>query len=376
LIALDLLYVREPWASDVRRAVARSLDVEPAAVMIAATHSHAGPAVFRSAMVQTDELIDYEQHLAAVIEAAVAAARDTLRPVVLSFGSAHVQGVAANRQEYPGETGEPAAFDDEVRILLARSANDRVAGVVASFGCHPTVLSAANLAYSRDLFGAAVDIAEQECGAPVVLFNGAAADVSTRFTRTAQTPKEVARLGGLLAAGIAGAIRNAKPIADEPIAGRVLDVAVEPRRLPSIETAQREVSLAASRIDEARSRVSPAELRRLISHLEGAMAQLYLSENGGAEALVGRLPSHAALQVLQLGGIDVLGVPGEMFSAVGSTVCQRGPRAALLVGYANDYIGYLVPSGAAAGYEALMAFVTTESADAIATALANRGDRR
>ena len=81
------------------------------------------------------------------------------------------------------------------------------------------------------------------------------------------------------------------------------------------------------------------------------------------------LPAQAALQSIQLGGCRVLGVPGEMFSEVGREICRCGSQPTLLVGYANDYVGYLVPPGAAPGYESLMSFVTEESAAAVAAAL-------
>lgn len=361
LVALDLLYVRDPWAASVRRTVAESLGADVAAVMLAATHTHAGPAVFRSAMIESAALTTYEQWLAREIHAAVMEAQGSLRCVQLRFGSARVDGVAANRQE------EGRSFDDQVRVLAAQAAGGELVSVIASFGCHPTVLSAANLAYSRDLFGAAVDAVEAESNAFAILFNGAAADVSTRFTRAAQTREELDRLGRRLAAAISSAVRDARPIADEPIDARMIGVPLAPRRLPSPEEARGEVRAAADRVDASRSRVSTAELRRLSAQLEGAVAQLYFAEHGGVDALLGTLPARTAVQSIQLGGCRVLGVPGEVFSEVGREIC--GSQPTLLVGYANDYVGYLVPPGAAPGYESLMSFVTEESAAAVAAAL-------
>lgn len=363
LIALDLLYVRDPWAASVRRVVAESLGTDVEAVMLAATHTHAGPAVFRSAMIEGEALTTYERWLAGEVHNAVMEAQRSLRSIQLRFGSARVDGVAANRQE------QGRSFDDEVRVLAAQAAGGEIVSVIASFGCHPTVLSAANLAYSRDLFGAAVKTVEAESDAFVILFNGAAADVSTRFTRTAQTPDEVHRLGQRLAAAISSALRGARPIAGEQIDARMIDVALAPRRLPSSEEARGEVRAAADRVDASRGRVSAAELRRLSAQLEGAVAQLYFAEHGGVGTLLGSLPAQAALQSIQLGGCRVLGVPGEMFSEVGREICRCGSQPTLLVGYANDYVGYLVPPGAAPGYESLMSFVTEESAAAVAAAL-------
>lgn len=364
LIAVDLLYVRDPWASAIRERVAHRLGIDAAAVMIAATHTHAGPAVFRSAMRETDELMDYERRLADIVDAAVEEAAGEMQPVTLHYGVGVTDGVAANRQAHEG------AVDATVRAVVARGREGQPAGVIASFGCHPTVLSAANLAYSRDLFGAAADVVEAEVSAPVLLFNGAAGDVSTRFTRQAQTADEVARLGRRLARGVLAAIDAAQPIPNAPITGRTVDVPMTLRPLPTAAEAESHVAEAMARLAEARERAVATELRRLTARLEGAMAQLYLSQQGGVAALLGTAPERATVQTLELGGCDILGVPGEMFSAVGQRICESRPRPVLLAGYANDYVGYLVPPGSDGEYEALISFVTEESAAAVARALA------
>ena len=51
LVALDLIHVAAPWAGDLRRRVAGALATEPERVLVAATHTHSGPGVFRSAPV-------------------------------------------------------------------------------------------------------------------------------------------------------------------------------------------------------------------------------------------------------------------------------------------------------------------------------------
>jgi hypothetical protein len=368
LVVLDLLYVRDPWATATRRRIAQRLRTEPAAVMIAATHTHAGPAVFGAAMKESRELADYQQRLSDIIDGAVENAAATLRAVTLHYGMAATAGVAANRQERQRD------FDAAVRVILARDEDGQAAGVIASFGCHPTVLPASNLAYSRDLFGAAVDCVEREIAAPVVLLNGAAADVSTRFTRRTQTPEEVERLGGQLATGILAAIGNARHLADAPISGRSVEVGLEARPRPTLAEAQARLADAMNRCEQARGHVAEAELRRLTADVEGAAAQLYFSQQGGTEALLGRVPNRVHLQTLRISGCDILGIPGEMFSVVGRDLCSRRAQPALLAGYANDYIGYLVPPGASEGYESVMSFVTEASAAAIADALAGSGE--
>ncbi len=61
-------------------------------------------------------------------------------------------------------------------------------------------------------------------------------------------------------------------------------------------------------------------------------------------------------QVLKIGKLLVLGLPGEAFSETGLVLKKLGTITAettMVVGYANDYIGYFGPPKAfrAGGYE-------------------------
>ena len=63
------------------------------------------------------------------------------------------------------------------------------------------------------------------------------------------------------------------------------------------------------------------------------------------------------MQVLQLGPVVLVGIPGELFVEYGleakERIKQSTGHSAILVGYANDYLGYLVTPRAVAtgGYE-------------------------
>jgi hypothetical protein len=364
LVALDLIHVAAPWASDLRRRVAGALATEPERVLVAATHTHSGPGVFRSAPLAGEGIASYEKLVATRVVEAARLARGAAEPAELHAGAAAASGVGASRREVRDK------IDDQVRVLVARRHDASRIGVLAFFGCHPTVLPPANLCYSRDLFGAAVDRAEAALGAPVVLFNGAAADVSTRFTRRSATVEEVRRLGDLLAAGITGAVDGARGFEiDEPrIAVRHVPVHLRP--VDTEERSGARVAEAAAAVQRAReSGVDASELRLATSRLEGALVQLWVARQGGWQALLGRTPETAELQAISLGGVRVIGVPGEVFSDAGRRLCGRD---ALLAGYANDYLGYLVPPERAAEgeYESLIAALAPETAAVIEKTLA------
>jgi len=374
LVALDALLVSEPWAGGLRGRLAAALATERERVLVAATHTHAGPAAFGGAGWGSppataasslpraagggngdprQAISAYEERVAQRLVEATLAARAGAEEVELRFGGAEVEGVSASRRA-PAE-----AIDRRVRALAACRRDGSLAGVVAAFGCHPTVLPPENVCYSRDLFGAAVDAAEAALGGTAVLFNGAAADVSTRFTRRAQTADEVGRLGALLADGIRAACAGAAPVRGDEASAALRRVAVRPRALA--DEAQAAARIAAAQGEVERAEGDPGALRLARSRLEGALAQLWLARNGGVEGLLGRVPSHAEVQGLALGSARLVAVPGEAFSGLARA------EDALVIGYANDYLGYLVsPCHAAEGeYESLVAALEPESAAAI-----------
>ncbi len=354
VVVLDLVHVFGPWVAQVRSAVHDRLGIAGERVLVAATHTHAGPGVFRSSIVANTEVSGYEESLLETVAACVGEAAAALDVAELRFGSAAVAGIAANRRD-------PARpVDEEVRVLSAHRRDGDPLGVIANFTCHPTVLSAANHAYSGDLFGVGAEQAAQLVGAPVLLLNGAAGDVSTRFTRQAQTHDEVRRMAQRLAAGVERAVRGAVASAGSGLAAAVQSVPVRRRTLPSPEAALAQAHAALAEVDRLkRSEAGAGALRLAQVRAEGAQAELWVSGQGGWEALFGARPAVAELQGLRLGDVAVVAAPGELFSAAGAAVRRRLRGRALLAGYANDYLGYFIPEADAAegGYEALMAMV-------------------
>jgi hypothetical protein len=366
LVALDLVCVAGSWARSVRERIAGQLHCQPAGILLAATHTHSGPAVFRSDLVDSESVREYEKDLGELVLNSTARAASALKPAAVSFGETEVTGVGANRRE------EGGAIDSRVRAIVFRSAAGAVMGVIATYGCHPTVLSAANLLYSRDLFGAGVDVAGGVLGAPVVLFNGAAGDVSTRFTRRAQNTDEVARLGTILGRSITRAAGTSVPVPEGALRARIELLPITLREFPTEEAGQVEVTRAAAEVQRLQETgAGPAQKRLAAVRLEGAMAQLFLASHGGADGFLGHRPAQAVLQFLAVGGCEVAAAPGEVFSLAGAEVCARRPRPTLLVSYANDYLGYLVPSGEAArgGYESLISLIDPVSVQKIADRL-------
>ncbi len=356
IIVLDLVHVFADWTACVRERITRTHGIAAERVLIAATHTHAGPAVFRSAIERDERLATYEQVLVDQVVASIGDARQRAKPAVLRFGRAAVAGVAANRRE------ATMPVDHMVRVLSSHEPNGTLLGVLANFGCHPTVLSAANHAYSGDLLGAAAVQAAQTLDAPVVLTNGAAGDVSTRFTRREQTPAELQRLARLLADGVVAAVDDATEVelGDTSLGAAAGAVPLRWRALPTTAAALAEAQAALADLKAMHARTADSRARRVAeARVEGAQAALWVSSQGGWAALFGERLPVAQLQALRCGDVSLVAAPGELFSSAGTQLRRALGERVLVIGYANDYLGYFIPQAeaVAGGYEALIAMV-------------------
>jgi len=357
LVVLDLVYVFGSWVSRLRARAAELFGLEPGRLLVAATHTHAGPGVFRSVIGDHTRMTAYEDDLLLEATECVGTALRAAVPAVVAYGSAHVGGVAANRRD------PSLPIDDSVRVLCAQATSGQLLGVVANFACHSTVLSAANCSYSGDLFGAAAAAAASQLATPVLLVNGNGGDVSTRFTRRDQSYGEVRRLGHTLAMAICTAVRNAAGSAPQGPAGlgaALQAVDVRWRDLPAPGEAAAELQAAESALRALRAQgTDPATLRLAESRVEGARAMLWVTSLGGWDAVFGPRPAVAELQALRCAGVPIVAAPGELFSSAGKWVRRQLGESTFVVDYANDYLGYFIPEmeTRAGGYESLIAMI-------------------
>lgn len=357
VVVLDLVYVSASWVGRVRMRAAGRLGIRPERLLVAATHTHAGPGVFRSTIADTAALAAYEDELISTVTDCLLAAQGAAVPAELWFGRAPTRGVAANRRD------PSLSVDECVRVLCARAPSGALSGVLANFACHSTVLSAANCSYSGDLFGAAAARAAGHLGAPVLLTNAAGGDVSTRFTRREQSRAEVQRLGTVLADAICAAVASAVPlpaVAGDGVGAAREVLEVRWRRLRSPGDAEAELQAAHSALHALRrGGADGGSLRLAESRLEGAQAELWVSSHGGWQALFGPRSASTEIQALHCGAVTLVAAPGELFSSAGEWLRNRLGALTLLVGYANDYLGYFIPEAdaRAGGYESLIAMV-------------------
>ncbi|HEX9780033.1 MAG TPA: neutral/alkaline non-lysosomal ceramidase N-terminal domain-containing protein [bacterium] len=320
LVSADLLIVDERVSQALREELRGRGLPEPLTLMVAATHTHAGPGAYGARFAEKISMGHYDP---AVFGALIGAIADSVEqadaaavPVRLSVGSARAPEAVKNR------INDGGFVDDEVVCVIARPAGQGEAAapiaVAIGFSAHPTTLGAWFMQLSADYPGVVRrELSVDFPGTVWLFFAGAVGD---------QAP--VKRGDGFERAEWVG--RRVAEAAREAMAEAV------PASGGVLETR------------EALMPLPPARIRMGVLPLPGFLAARLVDDDASLSAAVAD-------------GIAFIGLPCDMTAGLGAALKAEARGRGwhpLLVGFANDYIGYCVPPEVYehSDYEAAMAF--------------------
>jgi neutral ceramidase len=294
LVSVEILLIPEPLDAAVR---ARLADLGLDALVLAATHTHAGPGGYwDSTAGRLGATGPYDPatlaRLADDVAAAVRAAWASRAPATLAVTRARLEGLVRNR------TGAEA--DGRLLVVrLARPGGEPVAELVG-FSAHATFLGKSNRQVSGDWPGRLLAAGAR---GPRIFFQGAIGDQSVRLPPTAVSPGE------------------AEHAAYARLLGDSIDVLasgpLEPS--PRLAVASAEVTLP------------PLGLGALPAWLRPAARSL----------LGGLLPGTARVTAVRLGSLLLVATPAEPVEAVGRAWRAAAGPGASLISLAGGYVGYV-----------------------------------
>ncbi|WP_329483270.1 hypothetical protein OG555_13940 [Kribbella sp. NBC_01484] len=339
-LTLDAIAVGKNLTTELAVAAGAAAGIPASHVVVSASHTHSGPSGW------TGEIhpvipAERERDLVDALTTEVRATCLARRSVTASWRSVEVIGVGTNRHRRSGP------HDNTAGILALHSPEGSLEAVLLDFACHPTTYGPENLRYSADWPGAA-----RAALAPAVVgfLQGAAGDVSPRFTRQGRGAAEVARLGGLLASRVREALAGpglALPQSAPAIRRTTLDLKV--REIPSAAEAARLVVAAESRAngqDDPSGRIAQ-------TRLDGARGQALMAAVPLPDSL--ELP----ISVVTMGDVCWVNLPVELFAVHGACLQADSTHPVTrVVGYTDGYYGYVVDHSAAesGAYEALITY--------------------
>ncbi len=291
------------------------------------------------------------------ISEVVVQAQARLQPATLAVGSTMSTTGVHNRRT-PGDV-----IDPEVGLLRVDDAAGKPLAVLVNYACHPTTLTHLNRQVTADYPGLVCRRLEEETGAVALFLTGAIGDVGP----VARGEESLATVGNAVADAALAALPGLAPNLDVEIetAGEMLALPLLPLQSRDEWLAWRTNYVAAALAAEHSNDPARAKVQ---------WAMVHWTERLFEEMQAGTLQPtvEAEVQLLKLGDLVIVGVPGEYFVELGLQIKEdirhNRMRQVMVVGFANGNVGYIparraYPRG---GYEVADAYKYYGYAAAIA----------
>ncbi|MBM3264893.1 MAG: neutral/alkaline non-lysosomal ceramidase N-terminal domain-containing protein [candidate division Zixibacteria bacterium] len=188
LVTLDLGWLQGRELGMLTRQVADRVDLPPDRVILTFSHTHsAGNFDTDRADQPGGHLIaGYLEALEKAIAETIRAARDSLQPVEIAYGTGRCD-FAFNRDYWDDQTGQfvcgtnpDRKADDTVVVARITDANGNAVAHIVNYGCHPTTLAFDNTLISPDYIGAMRETVENHTGVPCLFVLGACGDLGPK----------------------------------------------------------------------------------------------------------------------------------------------------------------------------------------------------
>jgi hypothetical protein len=350
------------FTTEVRQRIAERTGVPGAHVMLTASHAHSTPeTIHLRRLLDTPAAAPWLDVLMDQLTSAAAMAFAQRQPMRLKVGMGQLHGVSRNRRvigkdgrvlggpevSSQVEEARPGPVDPQVGVLYFESISNDYCFVISNFACHPVTVQVQPLV-SADFPGPAMRLVEQmlpQCANSLFL-QGACGDINP--IRNTTDFADVARYGLMLGSEVVKVAAQLSapthPLAAAQLAIRTATLSLPVRDLPDPAPLQQAYAKATRQLATA----TTEHWRRAARRQQRMVEESLLVIERGSE------PIPAEVQVLRIGDVAVVALPGEPFVELGLTIKQRSPAAhTFVVGYGNDWIGYLTPPQAwqQGGYE-------------------------
>jgi len=346
LVSMDLTGVPDNLNRDLIERLGKELGLNYGSLLICATHTHSSQAnmspvpPFIAAIFgpYNEKLYNFVRDRT---EQAIREAIATMRPAEIGIATRELPGFNHNRRGEQGNT----CTDDQMTVLYARTAQGQPIGVVVFYAAHATVMDSDNFLISADWPGAMERAIEFALPGVVALhINGAEGDQAPSV-KFGSTFASVEFYGAALAQQ-AVELANAAPT-----------------------TAPAKVASAWEDLKLPKPEVSPAfmEITGKEYHISRELA-----ESLAKQVTVSSIPVSA----VRVGGLVVVGVPGEAICELGLELKRRahaaGAEYAAVGGLAGRDVSYILTQEQynRGGYEASMSFYGPKLGEKIVDALA------
>jgi hypothetical protein len=329
---LDLTGLGNTYLTDIRERAAARTGVDPAGILVAATHTHAGPD-FQGLWGGVPEV--YREYVVDRTTEAIVQAVEAQRPARGFVGSVDASDLASNRRY------DDAGTVSTLTALQFRGARSgETLGTLVNFAAHPTIVGSGNSLVATDYVGPLERALEAEFGGTAVYLQGALGDASAAGPGGEDDYAAAANYGEALASRASAALDDADRVhgglrvretsLELPVDNCLFKAAFEVGLLQPYYDPVSVTGQVTDPAGEAISGVDPALGREVEdSHESGGLA----------------IPSPVARVTLgdDRRSVEYLTVPGEATTALGRDLRALGGDAFVTAGLTQNSLGYLIP---------------------------------
>jgi hypothetical protein len=340
-----------------QRRLLDDLSLDPAQLIFALTHTHAGPPLMQSddSLPGNDLLQQWMETLVQSTVDAVHQAWDSIFQATLDWNVGSC-GLATVRDlpDPESETGrilcgyDPDGDPDDTLLLgrITDLAGD-IRATLVNYACHPTTLAAENTAISPDYIGAMRETIQRVTAAPALFLLGACGDLAPRYQYVGDT-RIADRHGQQLGFAALATLSGMEPAGTKLAYAQTLESGAplaiwkhEPRELPHrLRAVQRTVELPLKDWPSA----DELERQRLACNdraLEERLRRQRDIRRGLGDGSTFELPIYA----WRIGDAVLVGSCCEPYSILQRELRQRFPgRMVICMNLINGSIGYLPPA--------------------------------
>lgn len=339
LVCCDVIGLDREGVNWVRTQVCALRGVAPRSILISATHTHSSVAASRMNGVtfikseQGGEAEgDYYRLMLQKLVGGIVWALDELEPALIGYGKGTLEGYCTNRND-------PEAYCDTALAVLKLARPDgSLLGLATQFACHPTILNHTNYQLTSDFPGCFRQRVWELTGSPALYIQGAAGSTSTRFTKRDSTFAEAERMGNALAeeaARVAGEITLTNSLT---IRAALREVVLPVKEFPDDADCLAEIDRCKGNLERLQGEnASPQLVRKAYVTLQGA------ERNYATKRRITFAQITTEMQCIDCGLFALYTLPGDVFGEIGRDL--RGASSLqnpITVGYANDFVGYIV----------------------------------
>ena len=320
LCVADVIGLEKFKTLELKERISKTTGINIENILVSITHTHSGP---RNIQIFGDPWEKSQTILDNLYEAAVSA-NNNLFEGKIEYSRGEIKEVAYNRRDFDENSKK---IDFECVALKILDNNNNVKAIVYNFSNHPVVMNPDNLEITADWPYYTEVMLKEKFGKDidVLFFQGTPGNlnpVNVPMNNPKHTWDDVKEIGDKTGSQLIDILNNSKPLTIN--------------NANDIQGAVCNVELDAEDEDKA-------EIFEWADVIEKE-GNFYVS---------------TYCQALKIGNLAIFGIPGEAFSENGMDLknfANKTNDATMVIGYANDYIGYYGPKAAylVGGYEMMM----------------------